>query len=451
MYGKLLTTLCTAITLCIGCSSPPQQDNPLIETPPMGWNSWICFGTSVTEAEVKANADFMAEKMKPYGWEYIVIDAGWYAPGMVVLEDYLNPAPNQLIDEWGRLIVDVQKHPSAAGGGGFKALADYVHSKGLKIGLHIMRGIPIQAVEQNTPIKGTPYRAKDIVLESSRCDWYYGFIGIDMTKPGAQAYYDSIFELYAEWGIDYVKADDLLSPVYAYNEIEAICTASRNCGREIVMSLSPGPAPVENTAHLRQMASLWRVSEDFWDDWDSLLKQFDLCRKWAPYVETGHYPDPDMLPIGPMAQRAMRGEPRMSNFTRDEQYTMVSLWAMFRAPLMLGCNLPEMDDFTLSLITNQEVIDIDQRSENNREWFAEEGARAWYASASDGNTDYVAVFNLGEEPLTGYVVDFTPLGAYAVARELWTKAEIAISGNKSVLTIAPHGVALLKLTKQQPE
>lgn len=423
------------------------KSNKLAETPPMGWNSWICFGTSVTDAEVKSNADFMSSKLKETGWEYIVIDGGWYAHNMVTLTQYESKLPVQLIDNYGRLIPDVEKFPTSINSKGFKALADYIHSKGLKFGLHIMRGIPIQAIKENSPIKGTKYHARDIVNFNSQCTWNFGFYGIDMTKPGAQEYYNSLFELYESWGVDYVKADDLLSPVYNYDEIQAISNAVKSIKRPIVLSLSPGPAPVENVNHLMNNAQLWRISDDFWDDWAALKKQFPLCNKWSGYVGSGHWPDADMLPIGPMAQRAMRGTARQTNFTKDEQYTLLSLWAMFRSPLMLGCNLPEMDDFTLKLITNKEVIAINQQSKNNKQWFAKDEVYGWFAIAQDNSSDYVAIFNTSDETLSAYEVDLNNLnrGVYKHAIELWTNNPIPVSENKVLLTVKPHGVILLKL------
>lgn len=439
-----------SIGLLFSCGSSGGVGNQVEQpaaTPPMGWNSWICFGTSVTEDEVKANADYMAEHLKQYGWEYIIIDAGWYAPGMVGLEEYEAEHPYQLIDGYGRLRVDEEKYPSAVGGYGLKKLADYIHSKGLKLGIHIMRGIPVQAVEENTPIKGTQYHASDIADRNSRCEWYRGLYGVDMSKPGAQAYYDSLFELYASWGVDYVKADDLLSPVYAADEIEAIAEALDKCGRKMVLSLSPGPAPIENVRHMSKSSQLWRISEDFWDNWESLKSQFDLCRKWQSHIIPGHWPDADMLPIGPMALRAMRGKARSSHFTRDEQYTLMSLWAMFRSPLMLGCNLPEMDDFTLNLVTNAELIRINQASTGNRELFAKDGIVAWYAMDEETDNHYVAVFNTTDEMLENYSFDLTDMGIIcntANVMDIWTGAVGTTDGNL-VSEIRPHGVKVLKI------
>jgi len=428
-----------------------KQDNRetiLAARPPMGWNSWICFGASVTEEEVKANTDFMAERLKEFGWEYIVIDAGWYAPGMVHLKQYEAENPYQLIDQYGRLIVDTEKFPSAAiDGKGLKSLANYIHSKGLKLGIHIMRGIPVQAVEQNTPIKGTSYRARDIINPDSRCQWYRGFYGIDMSKPGAQEYYNSILELYASWGVDYIKADDLLWPIYAHDEIEAIAEAIRQVDRPILLSLSPGPAPTENVKHMKSVAQMWRISADFWDNWKELKEQFVLCRKWQSHVSEGHWADADMLPIGPMAQRAMRGAPRATNFTIDEQYTLMSLWAVFRSPLMLGCNLPEIDDFTLSLITNKEVLELNQYTINNRELFERDGVIAWYAQNESKDVHYVAIFNTTDKDINDYIFSLQEINyiGRAFVKELWSSEEVPVQDNGVKLSINKHGAIIIKI------
>lgn len=443
----LFLTLLLCLPACNGRKGSDGQEAVLAGTPPMGWNSWICFGTSVTESEVKENADYMERNLKEYGWEYVVIDAGWYAPGMVTLEQYEDPFPVQLIDEYGRLSVDPEKFPSSAGGKGFRPLADYIHGKGLKIGIHIMRGIPIQAVEQNTPIKGTVYHARDIADLNSGCGWYYGFYGVDMSRPGAQEYYDSVFELYESWGIDYIKADDLLSPVYACDEITAMASAVGRTGHKVVLSLSPGPAPVENVNHMRSSAQLWRISEDFWDSWESLKEQFVLCRKWQDYVTPGHWPDADMLPIGPMAQRAMRGQPRQTNFTEDEQYTLMTLWVMFRSPLMIGCSLPELDSFTLSLLTNRKVLDVNRYSTGNRELFVRGDIIAWYARKPDGSEHYVAVFNTGDNDIGEYSFSLSEINFIGDAEinDMWTGRPMEQKDGKVSFGIDAHGVKLFEI------
>lgn len=409
----------------------------------MGWNSWICYGTSVTEQEVIATADYMSAHLLDYGWEYITIDAGWYAPGMVTLEQYEDSHPDQLIDEYGRLVVDTLKYPSAISGAGFKILSDYIHSKGLKLGIHIMRGIPVQAFERDTPIKGSRYSARDIADTVHVCEWYHGFYGIDMSKPGATDYYDSIFDLYQEWGVDYVKADDLLSPSYAREDIEAISRAAIRRG--IVLSLSPGPAPIEQAMHLRSHSAIWRISEDFWDNWESLKKQFALCAKWVQYNGAGHFADADMLPIGNMAVRAMRGAPRKTNFTEDEQFTLMTLWIMFRSPLMLGCVLPDMDDFTRKLVCNKEVLAIDQHSTNNAEVYADDRIIIWEALVDA--SCYLAVFNISDGDLK-YTLDLSLFYSPSYVddlKEVWTQQIYLPEDGRYSLDIRAHGVKLLKI------
>lgn len=329
------------------------------KTPPMGWNSWDCFGTGVDEDLTKANADTMEQKLKRFGWQYIVVDIQWYQP--TARGWGYAPKPKLEMDEHGRLLPAVNRFPSAAGGKGFKPLADYCHGKGLKFGVHLLRGIPRQAVEQNTPILGTDRRAADVADRNSPCPWNPDMWGVDTTKPGAQEYYNSVFRLLAGWEVDFVKVDDLSEP-YHQGEVEAIRKAIDNCGRPMVFSTSPGDTPLSAGPHVRLHANMWRISGDFWDNWAALKAQFDRCDKWTPHRGDGHFPDADMLPMG-----AIRQPGGWTNFTRDEQYTLMTLWSIARSPLMFGGHLPMNDEFTLSLMTNPEVLAVNQNSTNNRQ------------------------------------------------------------------------------------
>jgi hypothetical protein len=187
------------------------------------------------------------------------------------------------MDEYSRLMPVPRRFPSASDGKGFKPLADYIHGMELKFGIHIMRGIPRQAVAWSSRIKDTNITAADIADTDSTCKWLNHMYGVDMTKKGAPEYYDSLFELYAAWGVDYVKVDDISSPYHA-PEIEAIQKAINKCGRPMVLSLSPGPTPIEQAEHVKKYANLWRISGDFWDRWDALLKMFDLCAEWQTHI-----------------------------------------------------------------------------------------------------------------------------------------------------------------------
>ncbi|MGI8771167.1 MAG: glycoside hydrolase family 27 protein [Acidobacteriaceae bacterium] len=333
----------------------------LAPTPPMGWNSWDAYGTTVREDEVKSNADYMAAKLARYGWQYIVVDIEWYATNPKT-HGYI-PGGTVAMDRYGRFIPAPNRFPSSADGKGFSALADYIHGKGLKMGMHIMRGIPRKAVEENLPIEGTHFHAADIADKQDICHWkgMEDTYGVDMTKPGAQAYYDSIARLYASWKLDYIKADDMSQPFHGA-EIHALSLALRKTGRPIVLSLSPGPAPIAEYAALRANAQLWRISGDFWDSWPKLRKQFDLTHAWESYVHPGGWPDADMLPLGKIGLRAEVGNPRTTAFTPDEQQTMMTLWSIFRSPLMFGGDLPSNDDMTLALISNPEVLAVNQAS-----------------------------------------------------------------------------------------
>jgi hypothetical protein len=357
------------------------------KTPPMGWNSWDCFATTLTEAQARAQADAMASQLASHGWEYVVVDIQWYEPGAT---GYSYRAGAQLtLDAFGRLLPAVNKFPSASEGRGFKALADYVHGKKLKFGIHLMRGIPRQAVEQNLPIAGTSFRASDIADRVHVCPWNSDMYGIDMSKPGAQAYYDSVFAQIASWGVDFIKVDDLARP-YIRNEpeIEAVRRAIDRSGRAMVLSISPGETDIRAAAHVIDHANMWRISDDFWDHWSLLESQFERLHRWTAWRRPGAWPDADMIPIGTIEMG------RRTWFSHSEQVTLMTLWSIARSPLMIGADLTKLDAPTLALLTNDEVIAVNQASANNRQLFRNaDGEIGWIADASGGSDKYVALFN----------------------------------------------------------
>jgi alpha-galactosidase len=368
--------------------APPQNDFlTWAPRPPMGWNSWDCFATTVTEAQTKANSDYMAAHLKKHGWEYIVVDIQWYEPRANSFNYRRNA--ELVMDEFGRLWPATNRFPSAANGVGFRALGDYIHNQGLKFGIHLMRGIPRQAVRENTLVKGTSFRARDIANTNSICEWNPDMYGVDMSKPGAQAYYDSVFDLIASWGVDYVKVDDLSRPYHDNEkEVEAIRRAIDRTGRPMVLSLSPGETALTAAEHVMQHANLWRISDDFWDNWPALHEQFARLRNWNPFRGPGHWPDADMLPLGVLEMGR-----RSTRFTREEQYTLMTLWSIVRSPLMHGGDMAKMDDFTLSLLTNDEVLAVNQNSSGNRELYHRGDLVAWVADVPNSKDKYVALFN----------------------------------------------------------
>ncbi len=361
------------------------------QTPPMGWNSWDCYGSTVEEHEVKANADYMAEKLKSFGWEYVIVDIRWFVENDKA-GGYNQTDPRYVIDEYGRYQPDTKRFPSAANGNGFKNLADYVHSKGLKFGIHIMRGIPKVAVERKLPIKGTKGITADKIYSTElQCTWLRDNYTIVADKPGAREYYNSLLELYASWGVDFIKVDDLSRP-YHKGEIELIRNAIDRCGRPIVLSTSPGETPIEAVSHVKEHANMWRMVDDVWDTWAHIAHLMDVSKKWYPYIAPGTWPDCDMIPLGRISIRGERGGDRMSSLTRDEQYTLMTLWTIFRSPLMFGGDLPSNDDFTLSLLTNPEVLYITNNSSNNR-LFSDDGNKTvWLADDPQTGDVFAALF-----------------------------------------------------------
>lgn len=435
--------------------SGTTKPSVLAPTPPMGWNSWDCYGSGLTEDEFKANVDYMSEHLLRFGWQYAVIDIQWYQPHPLPIS---YPETDDLVmDEFGRLAPAPNRFPSAAGGRGFAPLAEYAHRKGLKFGIHIMRGVPRLAVKRNTPIAGTSYRAADIADKEDACFWCQNNWGIVMSRPGAQAYYDSIVKLYAEWGVDYIKADDMSRPYHAA-EVAALSQAIAGCGRPIVLSLSPGPAPLDQAEHLKRHAQLWRVSDDLWDQWSrggpgfewvaGLKDQFASCADWAPHAGPGHWADPDMIPLGRISLRNQYGPERQSRLSPDEQRTLMTLWCIARSPLMFGGALPALDPFTLSLITNQEVLAVNQTGTNARQSWRRGDQIVWTADAPDGEGKYVALFNLTDEgaAVVEVLLDDLGLKGACAVRNLWEGRDVGDVHGSLSQTVPAHGAALYRLT-----
>ncbi|MDF2845342.1 MAG: hypothetical protein K0R00_3768 [Herbinix sp.] len=433
-----------------------MDKNKCALTPPMGWNSWDCYGASVTEEILRGNADYMAKNLKDFGWEYIVCDIQWYEPKAKSTEyNHFYPLA---MDEFSRLIPAVNRFPSSAEGQGFKPISDYVHSLGLKFGIHIMRGIPRQAVHAATPVKGSTATARDIAQSYSICSWNTDMYGVNPDAEGAQEYYNSLFELYAEWGVDFVKVDDICNTEYkphepysARREIELIRNAIEHCGRDMVLSLSPGPAILEEVAHLSEHANMWRITGDFWDNWPQLYHMFEKCNAWSPYVKEGCWPDCDMLPLGHIGVNTPGHDmhSRFTNFTKDEQITMMTLWCIFRSPLMVGAELRDNDEWTLSLLTNPEVLRLLKHSYGAKQFIRTEDSVVWASDDEDGSK-YIAFFNTSsaQKHLEVILRDLGVEGEYQ-ARDLWEHEEIGTFTERVGVEVKLHGARILKLTKVQ--
>jgi alpha-galactosidase len=443
------------VFLCLLCSAvlPAQENQRLAPTPPMGWNSWDAYGLTISEEQFKANVDWLNQHLKQFGWKYVVIDEGWYLQHP---ENAGKSGADQgyTLDSYGRYVPAPNRFPSSAHGAGLKAIAGSVHALGLKFGIHIIRGIPKEAVAKNLPIAGSQFHAADAANPSDLCAWNPDNYGLK-NNAAAQAYYDSLAKLYADWGVDFLKVDCISSP-YQANEVHMMSAALKKSGRPIVLSLSPGPTPVSEAADVRQYAQMWRISNDVWDLWSKpesdtntfpqpVKRQFKNLAVWSSYVEPGHWPDADMLPLGYLGPNAGWGQPRHSRLTKDEAQTLVTLWCIARSPLILGANLTQMDSFTESLLTNPEVIAVDQHSRNNHPAVQTQTEIVWTAEDSD-RKHYVAVFNISDQPQeTSYT--WKQLGLMKAryrVRDLWQKKNLGAAAWMKV-KLAPHASALYEV------
>lgn len=429
----------------------------------MGWNSWDAYGFTIDEAQVKANAEVL-EGIERLGWKYVVVDEGWYMA---------NPNGKNLaerkyqLDAYGRLIPDAARYPDAANGAGFRALADWLHARGLKFGIHIVRGIPRDAVAANLPIYGSHFHARDAADTSSPCPWDDGTYGVADNAAG-QAYYDSILRLYASWGVDFLKVDCIAANPYRPTEIRQIAAAIRETGRHIVLSLSPGPTALGHAAQIEQWAQMWRISNDHWDGWSfpshagtngfpsGIRNAFDLLAEWFPYAGPGHWPNADMLPEGWLGPHPGWGQARWSRETPDEQRTEFALWSIARSPLILGANLTRLNPLTRSLITNRGLLFIDQNAASSRPVDAMalgpdfKNARVWRATirkpGARGYADYFGFFNLDDKPVT-LRASWKQLGlggGMHSAQNLWGGPAGKASNNISV-TLPAHGSAVFQV------
>lgn len=427
-------------------------------TPPMGWNSWDAYGLTISEDQFRQNAAVLAS-LKDHGWHYAVLDEGWYMddPFAATLADR-----HYRYDPEGLLEPSPARFPSSVDAAGHQLglapLASWLHAQGLGFGLHIVRGIPRQVVDQNLVLPG--YRAVDAADTTDRCPWDDGNYGVRDNAAG-QAYYDQMFRQFAQWGVDYVKVDCISDHPYKSSEIRQIRHAIDHSGRAMLLSLSPGPTQLAHAVEVSQLAQMWRIADDHWDGWHfdhnsssefpfGLADEFDRLAAWAPYRAEGRNPDPDMLPWGELRPHPGWGDPRHSRLTLEEEKTELTLFAITRSPLILGANLTLLDEPTRSLLTNQEVLDLDQKARSS-EPVAKlptglADLRVWHATeeASAPSSHFYALFNLSDTEKTVHF-RWTELAPQVKsAHDLWSGKDSAASGAVT-LTIPAHGSALYRL------
>lgn len=429
-----------------GCFAALAQSNDshstIAHTPPMGWNSWQSWGESINEPDVRATATWMHDHLQRYGWNYMVIDEGWYT------EHPEADAPGYVLSSHGEYLPAPDRYPSSTGDRGFKPLAAWLHQQGLKLGIHIIRGIPREAVEKNLPIAGSSFHARDAANPKDQCSWNDYNYGLK-NNQAAQSYYNSIAKLYASWGVDLIKVDCISAP-YNQSEIDMISSAIRQSGRPMVISLSPGPTPLAQADHVREHSNMWRISDDFWDVWStpdsapsfpqSVVRQMKLLAEWEPYAGPGHWPDADILPIGYLGPRPGWGEPHPSKLTWDEQKAMMTLWVIARSPLMIGGNLTRMDAASESLLTNPEVLAVNQHSGENRQRMRTADSVVWTAKRANAKSTYVAVVNLSDHDRT-FQLTWNDLGidpGTHRVRDLWARKD---GGKADAFSVSLNGHA----------
>lgn len=440
-----------------------MNKNTFAKHPPMGWNSYDYYDTTVNEAQVRQNAEYMAAHLKEYGWEYVVVDIEWYAHGAGSQRDRFQYIPfSQLeMDGYSRLLPDPERFPSSADGKGFAPLADYIHSLGLKFGIHIMRGVPRIAAHLHTPVCGCGVTADQIADPSSICGWNPDMYGVRNTPEG-QAYYDSLLELYASWGVDFIKCDDICNtnlypnnPFSGRHEIEMLAKAIQNCGRAITLSLSPGPALIDKAWYYEKYANMWRITDDFWDDWRLLKDMFHRCQLWQDHVSEGCWPDCDMLPLGKLGKGF--GQERITNFTPEEQKTMMTLWCIFGSPMMIGAELTLLDGQTLALLTNREVLHLLDARCKARQVRLDGNSAVWVSKDTETGAVYAALFRLDDEAGTvcadldeiletaDAAQKFDVPDALPVLHDLWTGEDCRAEGRTLTAQLPAHGCVLWEL------
>jgi alpha-galactosidase len=443
----------------------------------MGWNSWDSYGLTITEQQFRDNVKVLKDQLMPFGYHYAVIDEGWF---------FENPedrdTPDKLryaIDQNGRYVPVPARFPSAGTQGdpsfilggkpgdaapklaatieftSFTELGKFVHAQGLKFGIHIVRGIPRASVERNLPIAGSRFKAQDAADQSDACPWDPTNWGVRDTAAG-QAWYDSLLSQYAAWGVDLLKVDCIADHPYKVDEIRMIRKAIDKTGRPMVLSLSPGPTSLTHADEVSSLATMWRISDDIWDYWDrpltvfpqSVKSQFARFAAWEKYAKPGDWPDGDMLPLGQLRPAPGWEKARATRLTPDEQRTQVTLWAMARSPLILGANLTLLDAPTLALLTNKEVIALDQTATESFELIHDGDIIVWEAKLPGGKTA-LAVFNVGDTVMKvdrafgAFGAELGELSRWRV-RDVWAGKELGRQQGVS-MALAPHACVLLML------
>lgn len=452
-----------------------NQSTILAQTPPLGYNSYDSYNVNVYEEVALKEIDAFIEKFAPYGYEYFVIDNGWFStPKSTQFEGYLCPTASTgpqdvTVNEYGIVTPSQLFFPN-----GLKPMVDKLHAKGLKFGVHLMRGIPKIAVEKNLPIKGTKYTAKDIFTTAGDCGWCPYMHGVDMSKPGAQEFYNSVFKQFADWGIDFVKVDDV---THFPAEIEGYVKAIEKCGRPMVLSLSAGGDSNVKYLETYKKTQMVRTTKDIWDEQIALDRSFDSMRKWQGLEQAGFWPDLDMIPFGELCiLRRPELNKRPANKSEEEfmgkmhhwcklnnaqKETFITQRAISASPIMIGGSMINMDEHSLKLLTNATMLGCVKNGIHGKLIHEQNKIELWNAPIVNkertGFQEYVykagwiAIFNRSNENQTiniqGQFLRFLPAGNYNF-KDVWGNQSVSNykKGDKLNFIIEANGVVFLNYT-----
>lgn len=404
------------------------ENNGTAATPFMGWSTWSFDGGYPTQSNIEAQANVEASTLKAYGYNYVLLDDHYY----------LNPGTT--VDQYGRWETNPAQFPN-----GIAAVASYVHSLGLKFGIYVTPGIPVAAVNQNTPIEGTNYHARDAANTSKYQNNYGGFGNVMYYlnySAASQAFLDSWADEFASWGVDFLKIDAVGD--WNQQDVEDWSLALQQTGRPILFDLS-NTLDRNNIAFWRQYSNAWRIDGDVQCyatcstlvDWNTVSTRFTDAPAWASLAGPGGWNDLDSLNVADGAKDGL---------TNDERQTYMTLWAIEAAPLYAGDDLTSMDSYGLSLLTNTEVIAVDQAGRAAVPVSQASQQQVWYVKNANGSYT-VALFNLGGSSAT-VTADWSSFGfsGAATVRDLWSHTNLGTFTNSFSATLNTHASRLLTVT-----
>ncbi len=431
--------------------------------PPLGWNSFDSFGGYLYEEAAFAQLEAFSEKLAPHGYEYFVVDIGWYGEYELVPGTKF-PSPNNYkhagdihLDEWARPQPSRCYFPN-----GFGALADRIHELGLKFGIHMMRGIPRKAVELDLPIKGSFATAADIANTDSTCVWGHYNYGINMAKEGAQAYYDSLVELFASWEVDFIKADDITSfPA----EVDAYAIAIEKCNRPMVLSLSHGGEANDSFIPTYRKSDMVRITKDIWDDVESIDRSFNAWAYWREHTKPGFWPDLDMIPFGDLQTLSPepstevldeginpalcgKGWARPCQLNLSEKQTFITQRALSASPLFPGGDNVTLSKEDIRLLTHPKMLECNQNGISAEILYMIGDAQVWRAEhRTEIGKGWLGVFNR-DPSRTPERITLTPdglkLNENTQLFDIWHDSDLGTLGEQPRLVIPPTGVFFIE-------